>query len=389
MPETMIEREAKLFEAGEYADKNMTVTEANLDTVVSNFQEAPVKIEHRDSPLDGALGSLKSVSRKGKELFGKIAFTREAWTLIDKAGARKLSVSLKRDFSGIPEVSLVKNPRVSGAAVFDDRIEAVGTVEFGFGGLSVSEIREQIRDILQPKVPDPLGGYTRPGPYIWVDTDKLYEDHVIVNVGESNFDYPFAVTDGSVSLGEPVEVEQVWRPKAAAAAMSDSRPERGVDEMPEINSDKVAFSKDEVQDLVSKAKQEAIDAAKAEFSAELDKVKPLVSGLMAENRALKVGTIIDRLKRAGKLTPAAEPFARELLACGDSTTVEFSAGEGESETLSLAALFERVMDAQPAVVKFAESAPQEEAKESFSSEATSFFEKLGVSAEDVAKYADR
>lgn len=115
-----IEREAKLFEAGSYPDRGIEITEEDLDVIVANTAEAPVRIEHTATPFDGALGVLRSVYRKGKELFGRLAFTRAAWELIQAANARRLSVAIRKDKSAIAEVSLVREPRIADAAVFGE-----------------------------------------------------------------------------------------------------------------------------------------------------------------------------------------------------------------------------------------------------------------------------
>lgn len=89
-PEEMaVEKDAKIFEAGEYPDKGITITENDLDTIVSNFTEAPVKVEHTDSPLD-PLGLVKRVWRKGKDLFGRLAFPGEIAAFLERRGIRKL-----------------------------------------------------------------------------------------------------------------------------------------------------------------------------------------------------------------------------------------------------------------------------------------------------------
>lgn len=120
MTTTTIEREAKLFEAGSYPDRGIEVTEEDLDRIIANTSEAPVRIEHSATPFDGALGVLKSVYRKGKELFGRLCFTQAAWELIKSANAKRLSVAILKDKSGIAEVSLVREPRVADAAVFSE-----------------------------------------------------------------------------------------------------------------------------------------------------------------------------------------------------------------------------------------------------------------------------
>lgn len=116
-----IEKTAKLFTTGDYKDKGIKVTEADLDKLITSFKECPVKIEHSSSPFDGALGTLQRIWRVGTDLMGSISFTAAAWALIEHAGAmaKQLSISIKKDLSALIEVSLVTNPRIPGAAVFN------------------------------------------------------------------------------------------------------------------------------------------------------------------------------------------------------------------------------------------------------------------------------
>lgn len=117
-PEEMpVERDAKIFEVGEYPDKGITITERDLDIIVANFVEAPVKVEHTDSPLD-PLGLVKRVWRRGNELFGRLAFPREIAAFLERRGVRKLSVALLKDPLSLAEVSIVLSPRITDAALF-------------------------------------------------------------------------------------------------------------------------------------------------------------------------------------------------------------------------------------------------------------------------------
>jgi hypothetical protein len=75
--ESWIDRRAKLFEAGEYPDKGLTVTEEQLSLLASSFSApVPVLVEHGESPLE--LGHLCQVEALGPELFGTIRLTPEA-----------------------------------------------------------------------------------------------------------------------------------------------------------------------------------------------------------------------------------------------------------------------------------------------------------------------
>ena len=114
-----VERSAKLFEAGEYPDKGMTVSEADLNAIAAateNNLPLPILLEHTRGPL--SFGALGKVWLKGKELFGKLVFPKPAWDLIQSCGAGKLSIGLRRDGGGISEISLVTAPRVASAAIF-------------------------------------------------------------------------------------------------------------------------------------------------------------------------------------------------------------------------------------------------------------------------------
>jgi len=116
MSNTVVERDALLFRAGSYPDKDLEVTEEDLDQMVESFTPAPIKVEHMDTPL--RLGILTRIWRVGRELFGRLAFNPLAWALARECGATKLSVAVRRDKSSLQEVSLVRSPRIADAAVF-------------------------------------------------------------------------------------------------------------------------------------------------------------------------------------------------------------------------------------------------------------------------------
>jgi len=231
-----IEREAKLFEAGSYPERGIEITEEDLDAIIENTIDPPIRIEHTSTPFDGALGVVRSLYRKGRELFGTLCFTRAAWELITSAGARGLSVAINKDKSAIAEVSLVREPRVVDAAVFGE-VETVS--------------------IAGAQLPTETAGF---------------------------------------ACGRP-EVE---------------------------------------------------------------------------------GTI-DELKRAGKIVPRSETFARAILSEGESSLVMFADAQA-----TLAEVFRRFLEAQPKVIEFAETAPAESACEE-----PEVYCKLGVTSRLVENYRER
>ncbi|MBS1715873.1 MAG: hypothetical protein JST30_16215 [Armatimonadetes bacterium] len=118
---TWIDRRAKLFEAGDYPDKGLTVDEDDLLKLQDTFgAPVPVLIEHADSPLQ--LGFLTGVEAQGHELFGMVALTKEANDLIEASGAHSLSLGLDAALSKIQEVSLVSRPRVPSARLFHGEV---------------------------------------------------------------------------------------------------------------------------------------------------------------------------------------------------------------------------------------------------------------------------
>jgi len=149
-----VEKDAKIFEAGDYPDKGISVTEEDLDVIVRNFRETPIKVEHTDTPLD-PLGVVKRVWRIGKELFARLAFPSDIAKFLDRRGVKKLSVGLLKDPLRLAEVSLVLNPRIRGAAMFGTQCEEEdfllracpsieGKPDFGHGRrVGVGEVQEK------------------------------------------------------------------------------------------------------------------------------------------------------------------------------------------------------------------------------------------------------
>lgn len=118
---TWVDRRAKLFEAGDFPDKGVTVTTETLQALERAFHlPVPVLIEHSKSPLE--IGYLTHVEADGGQLFGTVALTKEANDLIEKSGAHALSLGLDQDMKQIVEVSLVKKPRVASARLFTGEV---------------------------------------------------------------------------------------------------------------------------------------------------------------------------------------------------------------------------------------------------------------------------
>ncbi|MCG9894066.1 MAG: hypothetical protein MH204_01145, partial [Fimbriimonadaceae bacterium] len=110
-------REAKLFQAGDYPDKQVSVSADDLQRLAANFDlPVPIWVEHSSNPLE--IGYVTQVRVEGENLMGRLALTSEAESLIESSSAKRLSVALSEDLERITEVSLVKSPRIPDARIF-------------------------------------------------------------------------------------------------------------------------------------------------------------------------------------------------------------------------------------------------------------------------------
>ena len=113
-------RPARLFRAGDYPDKSLAVTEADIDAMIARFAASggrvPLKVEHIDSPLD-PLGHLVALYRSGAELYGMLALPSDIAEVLRRRGIEKLSVGLSREPLSLAEVSIVARPRIRDAAL--------------------------------------------------------------------------------------------------------------------------------------------------------------------------------------------------------------------------------------------------------------------------------
>ncbi len=292
----IIEKDAKIFEAGSFPDKGIEVTESDLERMVANHKPVPIKVEHTDSPLN--LGSLVCIWRKGRELFGRLAFTHPAWELVKASGARKLSVGMRKDKSGISEVSLVRNPRIADAAVFS------------FGGLT----------------------FFNDGDNVSVEVDFTFErGDEVMNTGGG--------APGGVSA--------------------------------------------EMQKLLDAAKEEGRLSGKAEaiagFNANESSAAVKLAELERKNAEKDADAKISALKAEGKLTPAAEKFARAILIDGNA---EVTFADGAHMPASQA--FLNFLANQPNVVEIPGSVLGNRGTE-FSADAQKVLDQLGVTAEQAAE----
>lgn len=110
-----VTRRGKLFEAGDFPDKNVAFDEEDLKYAVQTFAPVPNDLEHANTIFDGKLGQLKKIWKSGTELHGEV----EVPTWLDKViGKAPIKVSLAFDKTKkIIGNALVLQPRISDAAI--------------------------------------------------------------------------------------------------------------------------------------------------------------------------------------------------------------------------------------------------------------------------------
>lgn len=115
----------KVFEIGDYPDKQFTLNEAEADAAIAAFTPVANDYEHQQGWLDGKLGSLQRVWREGPVLMGELLIPPQVRAL---AGSTlKTSLSWARETKQIIGNALTNTPRVCDAtltAAFSGRAES-------------------------------------------------------------------------------------------------------------------------------------------------------------------------------------------------------------------------------------------------------------------------
>ncbi len=118
-PDMILYPNSKLFEAGDYPDKSFSMTPEELWAAVEQFNApVPVDLEHTSTVLDGALGEVRGLrlSPDGAQLLGAVAIPAWLDSLLGPED-RKVSCEWDRDKRTLRRLALVKNPRITDAAL--------------------------------------------------------------------------------------------------------------------------------------------------------------------------------------------------------------------------------------------------------------------------------
>lgn len=113
-------RTGKVFELGDYPDKDFSLDEEEADTVtVPEFSPVYNDFEHRETlpSKKKALGQLVSVFRRGKDLIGSVRIPVWLNNMLDPGEALQVSLEFDRESKRIIGNAITLNPRIPDAAL--------------------------------------------------------------------------------------------------------------------------------------------------------------------------------------------------------------------------------------------------------------------------------
>lgn len=112
-----VKRTGLIFKAGDYPDKGFAISPEELIDAVDSFKPVPLDYEHLDGPLAGKFGKLEKVwvGDDGWSLYGTATIPQ--WLDENLEDNRKVSCTWDKGSKTLKKLALVRNPRVSDAAL--------------------------------------------------------------------------------------------------------------------------------------------------------------------------------------------------------------------------------------------------------------------------------
>jgi DNA topoisomerase IB len=113
-----ITRDVQMFQAGNYPDKGVSVTVADLHNMAKNSGRVPIQVGHVEPEF--RLGEAHSYHVIDDWLYGKFDLHPAADTLLTINGMKNVSVGMNPSKTHLLEVSATGSPRVQGARMFSN-----------------------------------------------------------------------------------------------------------------------------------------------------------------------------------------------------------------------------------------------------------------------------
>lgn len=103
----------KVFELGDFHDKNFALNEAEADAAIAAFTPVDVDSEHQSSVFDGKLGKVAKLWRKGTEIWGEYFAPKPLFDLVGKEVT--VSATWSHDPKRFIKMALASDPRITDA----------------------------------------------------------------------------------------------------------------------------------------------------------------------------------------------------------------------------------------------------------------------------------
>jgi hypothetical protein len=335
-------RTGKLFEAGDYPDKAFSFDSDDLANAVATFEPCEVDLEHTSTLLDGKLGTVQRIfaGEDGTSLMGEVHLPKWLDSLLDE-GERKVSATWDRTSKRLMGLALVRNPRVSDAAL----LSAFSASEFAGTRHDTPSGQMAMQRIHTAAVQ---------GGAVCKRTAQMASRHEMTAIQQ--------VHDTAVSHG--AQCESVGATQAGYPLFSDtqspSKPTRSIrmnirewltgkakEDGIEIDEKdlEAAFSTAPSQDVIDlKEARAKLEAENAALKAEQERQSAEFARLAAERRTADAVAFAQSVVSAHKMTPGAAEKLAVLAARVAESDSRVTFAEGEK---SMGALLQELCEALP------------------------------------------
>lgn len=149
-------RTGKIFEAGQYPDKEFELSPEELCEAIAEFNPVDIDIEHMPSIMDGKIGKLEAVAlaSDGRSLIGTVKVPKWLDDNVLKDVQRKVSATWDRVTKRLTRLAFVRNPRVKDAVLLSENAGLFAAFMMNeypenLEGVSQEQLAETVKRLLE------------------------------------------------------------------------------------------------------------------------------------------------------------------------------------------------------------------------------------------------